>query len=109
MSKILRSATVIYISLALIFSIATTAFATSSAFDFTSSLATVQKVGNVHSITMNSNYAYTKCTASDLSFRFRITSNNYSWLGLSLDTREPTDSAQEQVYELYCSLEITVR
>lgn len=85
MRKILRSATAIYVSLALIFSIATTAFATSSVFDFTSSLATVHKVGNIHSITMNSNFAYTMCTASDLSFRFRITSNNYSWLGLSLD------------------------
>ena len=60
-------------------------------FDFSDSDADVTKAGDVHIIDFNDHNAYTLCTGSDVSFKFRISEGStYDWLGLALDNGGPS-------------------
>lgn len=54
-------------------------------FDFSESDAEVTKAGDVHIINFNAANAYTMCTGTNVSFKFRFTDANYDWVGFAFD------------------------
>ena len=57
-------------------------------FDFSDSAADVTKAGDVHVINFNGANAYTVCTGSNVSFKFRFVDpdpKDFDWIGFALD------------------------